>query len=138
MTLFTEFRNVENTKEFKEGSVIFNKGESGDVMYVVLEGEVEIKLENIPVNEIGPDEIFGEMALVSDAPRMATAYAKTDCRLALVDEDVFLTKVCDHPKFALKILRVMADRLEKSTQKSIEARVNRMKGKVLDALAALD
>jgi CRP-like cAMP-binding protein len=82
-------------------------------MYVILEGEVELRIGGRVVETLGPGEPFGEMALIDHAPRIATATAKSDCRLVAVPEKRFLFLVQQTPYFALHVMRVMAERLRK-------------------------
>jgi CRP-like cAMP-binding protein len=65
------------------------------------------------VETLGPGEPFGEMALIDQAPRVASATAKTQCTLAVISEKRFLFMVQTTPHFALQIMKVMADRLRK-------------------------
>ena len=75
--------------------------------------EVEITIGNNVVETLGPGEPFGEMALIDQAARTATAIAKTPCKLAVIPEKRFLFMVAQTPHFALQIMKVMADRLRK-------------------------
>ncbi len=138
MTKFTIFRQDKNTQEFIKGSVIFEEGTPGDVMYAVIKGDVELRLQGVPVNQVGADEIFGEMALVDDSPRSATAHATTDCKLAVVDQKRFESLVQQTPNFAVQVMRVMADRLRKTTEISIKEKIKKINPSVLDALFAID
>ncbi|HEU5100134.1 MAG TPA: Crp/Fnr family transcriptional regulator [Roseiflexaceae bacterium] len=61
----------------------------------------------------GPGGIVGEMALIDDRPRSATAVAATDCRLVPIDERRFTFLVQQTPMFALAVMRVMAERLRR-------------------------
>jgi CRP-like cAMP-binding protein len=72
----------------------------------------------------GPDDVFGEMALIDKAPRMATAMAITDNVLATIDEHIFLFLVHETPRFALSVMSVMSDRLRDhaSNQTEVEPR----------------
>src|SRR5262249_24075797 len=105
------FRNETDHKAFRAGEALFREGDAGDMMYVVLEGQVEIQLHGKPFETLGPGGVLGEMALIDRAPRAATAVALTDCRVACVAERRFLYMVQETPYFALQIMRVMADRL---------------------------
>lgn len=74
---------------FSAGEVIFRQGYPGDHAYIIKRGEVEIVLENVDGSEeivatLGEGEMFGEMAVMDDAPRSATARAKTDCALQVM------------------------------------------------------
>ena len=95
------------------GATIFTRGEPGSTMYVILEGQVELKIGDGHVEVLGPGEPFGEMALVDSEPRAATAVAKTPCRLARVSEERFLAMIQDKPYFGLEIMKVMAHRLRR-------------------------
>ena len=95
------------------GEVIFRQYDMGSEMYVVLEGEVELAIGESVIERLGPGEPFGEMALIDQAPRTATATASTDGKLAVIPERRFLFLVQTTPHFALDIMKSMADRLRK-------------------------
>jgi CRP-like cAMP-binding protein len=107
------FRNEIDTKTFQAGETIFEQGDPAEFMYGVVEGEVEIKLGNHVLSTLGPDEVFGEMALVDQTPRSATAVAQTDCKLAIIDHRRFLFLVQETPTFALQVMSTLADRLRR-------------------------
>ena len=102
-----------NPKVCEAGEAIFREFDMGSEMYVVLEGQVEITIDSKVLETLGPGEPFGEMALIDQAPRTATAIAKTPCKLAVISEKRFLFMVAQTPHFALQIMKVMADRLRK-------------------------
>ncbi len=108
---YSGFFKPEAVKTFQEGSSIFQEGDSGDFMYVVLEGEVTISTKQKKLAIMEKGDIFGDMALIDDSARSADAEASTDCILALVDEYAFNFLVEKHPEFALDMLRVMAGRI---------------------------
>ena len=107
------FATEVNPRACQSGETIFSAYDMGSEMYVVLEGEVEITIDSRVVETLGPGEPFGEMALIDQAPRTATATAKTPCKLAVIPEKRFLFMVQQTPHFALQIMKVMADRLRK-------------------------
>ena len=113
MNLGGLFVDASNVQEFQASSTIFVEGAPGDVMYVVLEGEVELLVRSQVLEVAGPGDLVGEMALIDAKPRSATARAKSDCRLAPVDERRFLFLVHEHPFFALHVMRVLTDRLRR-------------------------
>jgi CRP/FNR family cyclic AMP-dependent transcriptional regulator len=96
------------------GEIVFQAYDMGAEMYVVLEGQVELTIDDRVVETLGPGEPFGEMALIDQAPRTATATAKTACKLAVIPEKRFLFMIQTTPHFALHIMKVMADRLRKT------------------------
>jgi len=98
---------------FLAGETIFREGDAGGVMYVVHDGEVELRVRDQIVEILGPGGVLGEMALIEHAPRIATARAKTDCALVPISEKRFGFMVQQTPHFALQIMKVMAERLRR-------------------------
>jgi len=95
--------------------VIMKEGEGGVFMYVVVEGRVAISIKSSIVERVGPGGIFGEMALVDQSPRAATATAESDCSLLSINRNDFLALVKSHPDFAVSLLKSAADRLRYMT-----------------------
>jgi signal-transduction protein with cAMP-binding, CBS, and nucleotidyltransferase domain len=87
--------NIE-THFFKAGSTIFREGDAARALFVIKSGRVRIQLGNRTLTELAADDIFGEMALIDSEPRSATALAA--------------------PYFALKVMRVLAQRLRVSNK----------------------
>ncbi len=109
------FRGAGSTRTLQAGTVIFEEGDAGQEMFGVIEGEVELRLRNGRVLILGPDDIFGEMALVDSSPRSATAVAVTETTLAVVDRRRFLFLVGETPSFALQVMSNLAERLRAAT-----------------------
>lgn len=97
---------------FAKGETIFKEGETGEVMYGILEGEVDLLVDNRVVETIETGDVFGEGALV-DPERLhsSTAIAKTDCKLAVLNQERFLFAIEQTPQFALNVMRSMSNRL---------------------------
>lgn len=102
--------NIE-ARSFKAGSVIFREGDAANELFVIKSGQVRIQIGNRTVTELGQESIFGEMALIDSEPRSATATAITDVELVPISEKQFLFLVSQTPYFALKVMRVLAQRL---------------------------
>jgi CRP-like cAMP-binding protein len=100
-----------DTRLFKAGTAIFREGEEAHELFVIKRGEVRIQIGNRTVSELSTDHIFGEMALIDNQPRSASAIAMTDVELVPVSEKQFLFLVSQTPYFALKVMRVLAERL---------------------------
>jgi CRP-like cAMP-binding protein len=105
------------TRSAKAGEIIFKEGDEAHQLFVIKSGEVRIQSGNRTLAELSTNHIFGEMALIDDAPRSATAVAVTDVELVAVSEKQFLFLVSQTPFFALKVMRVLARRL-RATSKS--------------------
>jgi CRP/FNR family cyclic AMP-dependent transcriptional regulator len=103
--------NTIDVQSFKAGSVIFREGDEAHELFVVKSGEIRIQIGNRTISELSADSIFGEMALIDNEPRSATAIAVTDVELIPVSEKQFLFLVSQTPYFALKVMRVLAQRL---------------------------
>jgi CRP/FNR family transcriptional regulator, cyclic AMP receptor protein len=109
------FQEEADLLSFKAGQPIFILGQPGDTMYVVVEGEVELSLNGKPIDTILAGGIFGELALIDDSPRIATATAKTACKLAAVNQQQFIFLVRNTPHFAIQVMKTMAERLRRET-----------------------
>jgi CRP/FNR family transcriptional regulator, cyclic AMP receptor protein len=105
------FSNAKTVRDVPAGTVIFEEGASGTEMFGVIDGEVEVRQSTGAVRRLGPDDTFGEMALVDRSPRSATVVAVTDTKLAVIDRQTFLFLVQETPMFALQVMSSMAERL---------------------------
>jgi CRP/FNR family transcriptional regulator, cyclic AMP receptor protein len=105
------FYNAKSFKDVPAGTVIFEEGASGTEMFGVVEGEVEVRLPNGTARKLGPDDTFGEMAIIDSSPRSATAVAVADTKLAVIDRGRFLFLVQETPMFALQVMSSIAKRL---------------------------
>lgn len=105
------FTNAKETRKVDAGAVIFNEGDTGAEMFGIVDGEVELRAKGQVLRRLGPQEVFGEMALIDDAPRSLTAVAVSDTTLATIDRRRFLFLVHETPMFALNVMSVMAEHL---------------------------
>lgn len=102
---------VEETEE-DPGEILFNQGEPGDSMYVVVSGSVQILLpDGSPFKTFGALEAFGEMSLLDEEPRSATAKTLEACKFLRIERDKFLSLLSQYPVIAMGLLRVMSRRL---------------------------
>jgi CRP-like cAMP-binding protein len=109
------FQNSKDWEAFSAGQTIFSEGQPGEVMYVVLEGEVDILVSANIIETIHSGGMFGELALVDNEPRSAQAVARTDCKLVPINKKRFTFLVTETPFFALEVMKVMANRLRRRT-----------------------
>lgn len=110
------FRQEPNQRQLAAGEVLFEVGDDATHMYAVIEGEIEIVDDGHVVETVGPDEIFGELAILDRRhahPRSATARATSDTLLAEVDQQRFLMLVKLNPPFALAVMNRLGDRLRR-------------------------
>jgi CRP/FNR family transcriptional regulator, cyclic AMP receptor protein len=103
----------------KAGDVIFRAGDAAGEMYVIKTGTVEIRVGNRVLEKLGENMIFGEMALIDSSRRSADVVAVTDATIIPVAENQFLWMVSQTPFFALKVMRVLAQRLRTAQMASL-------------------
>ena len=104
-----------------EGRVIFNEGDEGSQMYVIIDGEVEIvKRTSLETSKtlttLKKGDVFGEMALIDSLPRSATAIAKKNGKLLVMDEALFYSLAKNNADFAFKMIKVLSERIRKSNE----------------------
>jgi len=95
------------------GERIFLEKDMGSAMYVVRSGAVDVITFGKVLERIGPGGVFGEMALIDDGPRAAAALACEPSELAVIDKATFLTLINEEPEFALRVMRLMAERVRR-------------------------
>jgi CRP/FNR family transcriptional regulator, cyclic AMP receptor protein len=98
-------------QRYNKGQVIMVAGQTGALMYVVLEGKVSISIRGAVVQFVGPGAVFGEMALIDQSPRSANAAAETDCVLLGINRQVFLNLIKSNPTFGSSLLTAVAERV---------------------------
>jgi len=107
------------TKVLLTGELVFAEGDEGNLMYVLLEGVVELrkkvgKSETVLKVVSTVNDFFGEMALIDGRPRSAAAVAVKPTRLLVIDGPTFENMILTNGKFALKIIKVLSDRIRHS------------------------
>lgn len=108
------------------GEVIMQQGESGDCMYVVQSGQVEVtrheggKESRLAV--LGEGDVFGEMALFEHERRSATVRALGDARILTIDRKSFLRSVHEDPSLAFRILQKMSHRIRELDSEVVRLR----------------
>lgn len=95
------------------GEPVFFEHQTGDEMYAVLSGRIDVVTYGKVLEQVGPGGIVGEMALIDDGPRSAAALAAEPSEVAIVSRDLFQTLVREEPAFALHVMGVLAARLRR-------------------------
>jgi len=108
------------------GTKIFQHGDAGDKLYLILEGRVRISREVAGMGEealavLGPGHVFGEMALLDESPRSADARVHERCRLLVIPKDGFDDLLFLHKDLAFEVLwnivRLLVSRLRQTNDK---------------------
>ncbi len=107
------FRDEPDAIKLRPGQVLFEKGDIGRQMYVVKSGELQVIDGNHVFETVSAGGILGEMGLISEFPRSATIRAATESIIIPIDQKRFLFLVQQTPFFAIRVMRVMSDRLRK-------------------------
>jgi CRP-like cAMP-binding protein len=105
------FRHDTTVTNLAPGEFLFRKGDPARDMFVVKAGELQIGDGNTVYETVAPGGIIGEMALVDALPRSASAKAVTPCEVIAIDQKRFLFMVQQTPFFAIRVMRVMSQRL---------------------------
>lgn len=116
MAILNLFQYVKDQISYSAGQVIFSEDDTGDTMYVVIDGEVDVTYRGQLIETLGPGGLLGELAIIDHKTRSATATARTDCKLVTVDQQRFLFMVQETPYFALEVMKVMADGLRRARE----------------------
>jgi CRP-like cAMP-binding protein len=106
----------------KNGEVLFLQSDPSDFSYVVRSGEIAIVLSSpdgrdMMINSMRPGDIFGELGVLTSRPRSTSAVARSDAKLLAIPAEAFLTIVDEEPALARRILKITAERLQRSGER---------------------
>jgi len=107
------FASELDAQSFPAGHRFFSAGDAGEMMFVVMAGEVEVVLRGKVLETVRRGGMFGEMALIDHRERSADAVAKSDVAVSTIDQRRFLYLVRHHPYFAIEVMKIMAERLRR-------------------------
>jgi CRP/FNR family cyclic AMP-dependent transcriptional regulator len=99
---------------FPDGETIAEQGEAGDEMHIVVSGDIRVVAGGHEIARRRPGDYVGEMAILSEAPRMAALVAAGEVRTLSIDRRRFQRIVEDRPQVSLAVMRVLCDRLRES------------------------
>jgi CRP/FNR family cyclic AMP-dependent transcriptional regulator len=111
------FAQDTDTISLSPGATLFRAGETGNEMFVVLEGLLSIMVGGTVVETAMRGALIGEMALIEASPRTASVVAKTACRLARIDQKRFHKLIQENPRFASHVMKVLVDRLREMNRR---------------------
>ncbi len=114
-------KNKKLGRQYKDGEVIIKQGDTGDCLYVIQEGIVEVIFESgdkeIKLAELGETEFFGEMGLFEKDVRSSTVRAKGDAMVMTIDKKNFYKTIQKDPTLAYRLLEKMSNRLRETNKK---------------------
>ena len=118
---FTSERVVYHSDE-----ALFHQGDAGDAAFVILSGTADILVDGpkgpIKVAEVGKNSIVGEIAILCDVARTATVTATSQLEALRISKENFFKLLTDFPEMTVEVVRVLADRLSRTTIELTEAR----------------
>lgn len=138
------FRNVDpkqlkvvammgESRTYRTGERLFEKGEEGDAAYIVLEGEVGVLMPSDNGEQVvavlGQGEIFGELAVICDQPRSTAIVARSALEVLCLDRNVVLNLIREFPDISLELVRILGKRLERTTHELSQALAGQAAGR---------
>lgn len=125
------FANIETSKlkllaftservNYKAGQVLFEQNAVGDSAYIIIDGSADIVVDTPSgpktVATASKNDFVGEIAILCDVPRTATVKAATELTTLRITKDLFFRMISEFPQMGVEIMRVLAQRLEKTTK----------------------
>jgi CRP-like cAMP-binding protein len=112
---------------FAAGQSLFYEGEEGDAAYILIEGTADVIVEGpggapLTVAQVKRNDIVGEIAILCEVPRTATVTASSELVTLRVTKELFFRMVQDFPQIGVEVMRVLAQRLERTTKQLRQAK----------------
>jgi CRP-like cAMP-binding protein len=105
--------------DVNDGRVLMREGAAGREFFIVISGTVRVERNGRKINELGPGDFMGEIALIDRGPRTATVIAAEPCRLLVLDIGGFRTLVSKYPSVQGKIMKALAERLREAQPRAV-------------------
>ena len=116
-------------KVYAKGQVVVKQGETGDCMFAIQSGRLEVIKEDgkgeVRVALLEQGDIFGEMAIFEREVRSATVRALDEARVLTVDKKTFLRRIQEDPSIALNLVRMMSQRIRRLSSEVAQMRTER-------------
>ena len=130
------------TVTFPRGTTIFDEGEPGDRLYIIVDGKVKLARhapdgrENL-LTVMGPSDMFGELSIFDPGPRTSSAICVTEVTAATMDSGLLQQWITEHPEIPQQLLRVLARRLRRTNNSLADLIFTDVPGRVAKALLQL-
>ena len=134
--------NDMDTVDFPKGTTIFDEGEPGDRLYIIVEGKIKLARhapdgrENL-LSVMGPSDMFGELSIFDPGPRTSSAVCVTDVTCATMDSTMLREWIDNHPEISQQLLRVLARRLRRTNASLADLIFTDVPGRVAKTLLQL-
>lgn len=138
----TELGKLAEKRRYRAGDVVFFKGDSGQFMYLILKGRVNVVITDetggeIILSQFAEGEYFGEMSALDDMPRSADVVTTEESEFLVISHDIIRKAISKNPDMALKLLSEMSKRLREANQQINDLVFLDMKGRVARVLLKL-
>lgn len=117
-TILAELAPLMQEEEVEQGEIVFNEGETGDCMYIIYSGQVQIHKGKTVLAILGEKEVFGELSLLDAETRSASATAASDSFLFKIDQEPFYELIESRPEVAMGFIKILCKRLRKQNEKA--------------------
>ena len=120
--------------DFEDGEILFKAGDAADCAYVIMQGEAEILSETdvgeIVAGVLGKNDLIGEMAILTKAPRSATIRARGGLVALRIGDDMFLKLLAENSEVALDVMRQLSEKLARSHHQfeELQSKLQRLEG----------
>lgn len=127
---------------FPRGTTIFDEGEPGDRLYIIISGKVKLARHSVDGREnlltvMGPSDMFGELSIFYPGPRTSSAICVTEVTAATMDSGMLQQWITEHPEIPQQLLRVLARRLRRTNNSLADLIFTDVPGRVAKALLQL-
>jgi len=106
-----QISQIADELDFKPGKTLIREGALGREFFVVIDGTAEVQRKGRKIDDAGPGDFFGEMALLTDQPRNASVVTTSEVDALIITARNFRSLMETNPLIALKVMRAVADRL---------------------------
>ncbi len=126
MELLKDISEITEERHYYAGQIVFEEGDIGDEMYLIYSGRVKIfkrgkNREEMVLSELGEKDYFGEMALLDDAPRSASAMVLEPTVLSVLTREKLYTIIYEKPEIAIEVCRILSSRLRDANDRLQDA-----------------
>ena len=112
-----QIAEIAEEQPFAFGDQVFTEGEPGDALYLVVEGTVKVHQGGKQLAQLGPRDVFGEMAVLDSEPRSATVTALKDSVLLKIARDDFRDILQERPEIGMGVIKVLSRRLRDASRR---------------------
>jgi CRP/FNR family cyclic AMP-dependent transcriptional regulator len=127
-------------RNYPKNTILVSEGDPSDLFYIILSGKVKVFLSDEKGKEVlltiqGPDEYFGELALIDEAPRSASVMTLEACQMAVVSRAGFERCLEEHPGLAMGLIRSLVKRVRALTEHVKDLALLDVYGRVANTLS---